>query len=125
MNRLLLAFILAAVVFAAEGQTVLHLYPCYAVYNSGKSMEGVYLYFSPSVDPVWVTIEAEAEGKRLPTVTGMPNPDSGFLAAPIRDLDSYRILRLSVKYQGRTWILDHPQGGKGYPLSIGSAPTDL
>ncbi len=73
--------------------------------------EGIYLYMrinGQSVVPT-LTIEAEADGKPLPITTGKPDDVTGFLRTRIGNLDTFRMLRVTIEYEGRSWKIERPR----------------
>lgn len=73
--------------------------------------EGLYVYTRNAPGDVTVTIEAEAGGKPLPTVTRSVDADTGWVDAPVGNLDTYRLTRMIVDAASRRWVLDYPKPG--------------
>jgi hypothetical protein len=112
MRWLFLSFVVAvASLAAAKSRTI--WYPCYS-----DDREGIYIYFGGvTVDFPVITLEAEAEGKALPVTTGRPDPVTGFLPAPIKNLTTYRLIRLTIQTKsGTVWKLANPKSGEYYEI---------
>jgi hypothetical protein len=87
--------------------------------------EGLYIYLAPSTaQPVVVKIEALVDDKPS-TTEGTPTGDTSFLAAPIGNLDTYRIKTLTVDVGGARWVLRNPKAGDESVLESASGVSRL
>jgi hypothetical protein len=69
--------------------------------------EGLYIHSDPPTE-LYVRIEATADGVALPTVEGHVDDVDWHIDAPIRNLDTYRLVRLTITIGGKEWVFDDP-----------------
>jgi hypothetical protein len=107
----------AAALLWSDNQVRMVWYPTYV-----NDSEGIYIHFEGHQDLPLVTVEGEADGKPLPVTAGYPNEGTSFLATPIKNLNTYRIIRLSLKFKSRVVQLDKPIAGEPAYFNV-NAPS--
>ena len=96
---------------------MVHWYPTLSV-QSGTKTEGIYVFITGLSSPA-TTVTVRSEVKGVPTVTsGLLDPDTAFLATPVGNVGTYRLIRLEIINGSHAWILDRPRPGHGYALML-------
>lgn len=88
-----------------NGKITCHWLPTRSL-QRGVMHEGITVE-TPGMEPI-LTVEGEADGKPLETITGRPDR-YGFIAAPIRNLDTYKLRKLTIVAGRGSWELVDPK----------------
>jgi hypothetical protein len=95
---------------ALQGQTIRIFWaPIYTHdLTTGKTTEALYIHPSPALE-ITVKIEATLDGKPLPVAEGHVDDVTWEIDAPIRNLNTYKLVRLTIRTEGREWVFENPK----------------
>jgi hypothetical protein len=111
MKLTTLALFLASVALQGGRAQIIHIFwaPHYTRnLDTGQTTEALYVHPEPERE-ISVKIEATADGKALPVVEGHVDDVTWEIDAPIRNLNTYHLDRLTIMTVGKEWVTDNPQ----------------
>lgn len=55
-----------------------------------------------------LTVESEVDGVALPKANGVPDDRTGFFKTKIVNLNTFRLVRLTIEFGQYRWVIDKP-----------------
>jgi hypothetical protein len=109
MLKLTLTLFLAAI---QSGNVTLQWVP---VHNN--HIEGLYVFIDGVHSTPLLAVEGVVNGVTAPVAKGSPESNTGFMPAPIGDLRSYSIKRMTIDADGKLWTLTDTRAGELHCLN--------